>query len=136
MRLRGRHVGEVAIGTDFHGQIIPGGLIRVDDGHQPEFWLEVELSAGELRELLLTRAHAAAADNRADIEGSAGCACFHCVSWFPAGNIEKWIDHGETAMCPNCGIDAVIPDKSGWLRQGEKGEWLAFLTEMQERWFK
>lgn len=135
MRLKGRRVGEAETGTDFHGHILPGGLIRLDNGHQPEFWLEVELSSGELRELCLTRAHAVASHNRAEIEGSVWCACFQCVSWFPAGNIDKWTDHGETAMCPHCGIDAVIPDTSGWLKQGELREWLVFLTRMQQRWF-
>ena len=46
------------------------------------------------------------------------CGCFHCLSIFPPGSIKKWIDErddcprgpGKTAVCPNCGIDAVLPD--------------------------
>jgi hypothetical protein len=31
---------------------------------------------------------------------------------FSAENIVKWIDDDQTALCPYCGIDAVVPGHS------------------------
>jgi NAD-dependent SIR2 family protein deacetylase len=36
------------------------------------------------------------------------CRCFHCLHAFPAEQINQWTDDGETALCPNCGVDAVL----------------------------
>ncbi len=38
-----------------------------------------------------------------------GC-CFYCLRRFDAGLVARWIDGGATALCPHCGIDAVLPD--------------------------
>jgi hypothetical protein len=46
------------------------------------------------------------------------CGCFYCISLFMPSDIEEWIEEpsdcprglGKTALCPNCGIDAVLPD--------------------------
>ena len=37
--------------------------------------------------------------------------CYHCGRIYNLANhpIEEWIDGGQTALCPTCGIDAVIP---------------------------
>ena len=49
--------------------------------------------------------------------------CFHCLAMFPPTEIREWIDEpdttagpsgapapgGVTALCPRCGIDAVLP---------------------------
>ena len=71
--------------------------------------------------------------NRADLEGihqhsmrhrerverSAQCGCFYCLTTFAPVEIMNWVDlpegeedeeKGVTALCPNCGIDAVLPD--------------------------
>lgn len=44
------------------------------------------------------------------------CAsCFHCLKTFVPKNIQewadevRWTDEGQTAICPNCGIDAILP---------------------------
>lgn len=39
-----------------------------------------------------------------------GC-CFYCLRRFAVAGVERWIDDGETALCPHCGIDAVLPDR-------------------------
>lgn len=44
---------------------------------------------------------------RANIVG-----CFWCMRVFPPTLIREWIDQNETALCPKCGIDSVIPTKS------------------------
>lgn len=46
------------------------------------------------------------------------CGCFYCLSIFAPDDIEEWVDEppncprgaGRTALCPACGIDAVLPD--------------------------
>ena len=34
--------------------------------------------------------------------------CYGCVNFFKASDITEWIDNGQTALCPICGIDAVV----------------------------
>lgn len=39
------------------------------------------------------------------------CAsCFGCLEIFEsAADIKRWTDDGQTAICPKCGIDSIIP---------------------------
>ena len=68
---------------------------------------------------------------------SNNCGCFYCLSIFPPNAIEEWIQEqedcprgpGKTAVCPNCGIDSVLPDNIGIAITKE------FLTEMQKKFF-
>ncbi len=39
----------------------------------------------------------------------ARCQCFYCLETFHAEQVTRWIDDGQTALCPKCGIDAVLP---------------------------
>ena len=39
-----------------------------------------------------------------------GC-CFYCLRRFGVMAVARWIDDGATALCPHCGIDAVLPDR-------------------------
>lgn len=139
MRIKGRHVGEIRpVAADFVGQISNGGVIRVDDSNNLDAWLEIEVSPDEIWELMLTRAHEACSHNRQQVEESLWCGCFQCVSWFRPESIKEWIDHGETAKCPNCGIDAVLSDQSGFLWMDDERDLtygLNFLTRMRKRWF-
>src|SRR5689334_371638 len=54
-----------------------------------------------------------ASRHRAEIEASTRCACFFCFRTFATATITKWIDASTTALCPNCGVDAVLGDASG-----------------------
>ena len=38
------------------------------------------------------------------------CGCYYCISRFSKQDIEQWVDDGQTALCPFCGIDSVIGD--------------------------
>ena len=43
------------------------------------------------------------------------CGCFHCISIFPVADIKEMVvekDGFKTAICPICGIDAVLGDAS------------------------
>ena len=59
---------------------------------------------------------------------STDCGCFSCATIFPSSAIKRWIDNGETAMCPFCGVDAVLGDATETVT-------LARLKELKEYWF-
>jgi len=71
--------------------------------------------------------------NRAEVERSEQCACFHCYARFAPADIRLWADsedpgdedpgalrddsspfRGQTAMCPVCEYDSVIGSGSGY----------------------
>ncbi len=35
--------------------------------------------------------------------------CFYCLAKFEFVDIEHWTDKSQTAICPKCGIDSVLP---------------------------
>lgn len=36
--------------------------------------------------------------------------CYHCSEIFETKDITEYTDQGETALCPKCNVDAVIPN--------------------------
>lgn len=82
---------------------------------------------------VLLRAHHYGSYNRGDIWNSLLCGCFGCLETFEDSAIKHWVDDGETALCPKCGIDSVLPDYTEYwdlpVRDPE------FLKDMQEFWF-
>ena len=79
-------------------------------------------------EVELKSAHSHSYHNRGEIEQSSLCGCFSCKRTFLSSEVEDFIDDGETALCPYCGVDAVIGDASGFQPSED------FLRKMQERW--
>jgi hypothetical protein len=72
--------------------------------------------------------------NSAEIARSETCGCYYCLSIFRFNQIEEWVDEekdkiGQTALCPTCGIDAVIGSASGYSIDQK------FLEQMQQYWF-
>jgi hypothetical protein len=78
-------------------------------------------------------AHRHCSDHRNEIMASEECGCFYCLSTFSPAEITDWVDEidemGTTAMCPHCGIDAVIGSRSGYPITQE------FLGAMKKHWF-
>ncbi len=61
----------------------------------------------------LERAHQHAKKNKDELSRSKICGCFYCLRIYQPGDITEWWDENEsTAVCPHCGIDAVIGDDS------------------------
>ena len=82
----------------------------------------------------LLAAYDRSSDHRAEVLASLTCGCFYCCANFKAHEILEWTDEdkdrqGQTAICPRCGIDAVIGDKSGVDVSHN------FLGRMNEYWF-
>ena len=76
-----------------------------------------------------TEAHVHCTRNRELLEKDSVCGCFHCLRIFDPAEIQKWIDNGQTAMCPHCGVDSVIGESAGYPLTE------AFLKGMRTRWF-
>lgn len=81
--------------------------------------------------MLLKKAHKLSSKHREAVEASDLCGCFYCVSTFKPEFIKEWIDLDQTALCPQCGIDSVLP-KNNICDAIDLG----FLAEMNEYWFK
>ena len=75
-------------------------------------------------------AHKHSSNHRDDIEKSDQCGCFYCLEIFSPTEILDWVDDGSCALCPRCGIDSVIGEKSGYLITRE------FLRKMNDYWFQ
>lgn len=81
-------------------------------------------------------------NNRAEIEASKICGCCYCQQTFPPEEIVAWagLDVSNfndpeaatagTALCPHCGSEAVVGDKSGYKIDA------AFLGSMNDAWFQ
>lgn len=93
-----------------------------------------------MADLLAAQRHTS--NNRVEIDASKVCGCFYCSQTFPPSEIVAWagldvssfddpqsVDKG-TALCPRCGSESVIGDKSGYTINAE------FLARMHEAWFE
>ena len=79
---------------------------------------------------LLIRAHSHSANNKAEVLGSQLCGCFYCLRTFlPDEIVAWWGESDDAAVCPYCGIDAVIGDRSKLPVTRE------FLRQMRQYWF-
>ena len=56
---------------------------------------------------------AAAFRNREDVERARMCRCFSCGAAIDPACVCDWADGGETAICPECRVDMVVPDVAG-----------------------
>ena len=77
--------------------------------------------------------------NRELLERSERAGCFYCEQIFAPSEISEWVDgpyietgsmdDGVTALCPRCGIDAVLPSAAPIpLNAG-------LLADMRQAWF-
>jgi len=63
--------------------------------------------------------------NSNDIMRYAQCGCYFCVEVIEVEEVVEFTDNGETALCPKCGIDSLIPNETN----------LEYLGELCEKWF-
>ena len=79
----------------------------------------------------LKRAHELSYANRTRLAAAEICGCFYCLKVFTPNKIIDWSldEPDETAICPYCGIDAVLGDNEGYPLTK------SFLMAMYEEWF-
>jgi hypothetical protein len=82
----------------------------------------------------LQRAYAHSRLNRRFMVSGADCRCFHCLHAFSAEQISHWVDNGETALCPNCGVDAVLSGQADCISEGLIGALHAAYFEPSKRY--
>jgi hypothetical protein len=77
-------------------------------------------------------AHRHSFANESAIVQSGHCGCFFCEATFASSEVAHWLDDkgGRTALCPSCGIDSVLGDRSGLPVTDA-----AFLVAMRDYWF-
>lgn len=48
-------------------------------------------------------------EGRVLMEAAGVGSCFDCFSYVLIEDVKQWTDNGQTAICPNCKIDSVVP---------------------------
>lgn len=86
----------------------------------------------------VTRYHQFCTGNRQALLESDLAGCFYRCALFPASTVSDWVDgrqvetgeldDGITALCPQCGIDSVLPSSRVPLTAD-------LLTAMRDHWF-
>jgi len=79
-------------------------------------------------EELLQKAHKHSSDHRGQVLAGK-CGCFDCLSIYDGDIVKAWTDDGQTALCPICNTDAVLPEND----ETPAGD-LAFLKAMNQFW--
>jgi len=57
--------------------------------------------------------HKQSSYHRQEVLDVADATCFFCCQTFPSKQIEEWTDDGQTAICPYCGVDSILPFNMG-----------------------
>jgi len=78
----------------------------------------------------LQQIHNHSFENHEEIKKSIICYCFYCKEASASSQVEDWADEDQTALCPLCGIDAVVGDAAGFEMTP------ALLQTMHEFWFE
>lgn len=55
--------------------------------------------------------------NKEELENAKKCGCFYCLKIYDTSQIKEWIEEEtglKTAICPYCGIDAVIAESTDY----------------------
>jgi hypothetical protein len=86
---------------------------------------------GKMIETDIIAAHRHSAQHCAEVLVSDRCGCFYCSTVFSPSAITRWADSGQTAICPCCGVDAVIGDGSGYPVTSKK-----WLERMEAYWWR
>jgi hypothetical protein len=80
------------------------------------------------REREASRLHRHTRANRMELEASEVCGCIACERIYFPSEVVRWLEDG-TALCPHCGVDAVVGSVSGIpIMPG-------VLRRAHERWF-
>lgn len=81
------------------------------------------------KEAQLKKLHAYSSHNKDLVTASGKCYCFYCKAVVSSYLVKDFADHGQTAICPRCGIDSMIPDSVDEVLNEN------IISEMNEYWF-
>ena len=68
-------------------------------------------------------------ENKKQVLASQTCRCANCLATFSGAEVTEFTDKGKTAICPKCGVDAVLPDCVEGLNE-------TLLQEIHDYWFE
>ena len=77
----------------------------------------------------IIQAHEHSSNHKEELKNSSVIGCFYCCNYIKFNEIKEWIDAGDTALCPKCGIDSVIGSDSDYTISKK------FLKDMNAHWF-
>ena len=83
------------------------GVIGVYNGHSP--YVATQIHSFE-KKVLLEKLHTYSANNKRTIALASKCYCFHCLAVLEPEAITDYLADEQTAICPKCGVDAILPD--------------------------
>lgn len=86
-------------------------------------------SYSDEEEARLKKLHAYSSHNRELVERARQCHCFYCRATVESSEITDFTDQGQTAICPRCGVDAILPDSI------EESLDANTIAEMNKYWF-
>ena len=70
-----------------------------------------------------------AINNKTNLKLANECACYYCLKSFNYENVKEWVDNNDTAICPFCSVDAVVP-----IYEEKDGD-IEFLSKIRKYWF-
>ena len=91
--------------------------------------LKIHRSYSHEEEAKMHKLYAYASHNKQLIENANKCYCFHCMGIFESREISSYVEGEQTALCPTCHIDTVIPDSIDETIDEN------VITEMHDYWF-
>lgn len=59
--------------------------------------------------ITLLKLHKTTFKNKELLDTTNKCACCSCNHFLKTSDIKEWTDDALTAICPLCGVDAIIP---------------------------
>ena len=68
--------------------------------------------------------------NRELLNTATSCGCYYCGKIYTPTEIKEWTDNNQTAICPYCGIDAVLDNPT--LDLLEEGHQIGFLQGFEQ----
>lgn len=105
-----------AAGKDFKAGaiicLIAAAVFAVDavKEFRGDYRLKFKSSYSYEKKSQLERLHAYSSYNKELVGLADKCYCFYCKESMASGEIVDYADEGQTAICPKCGIDSIIPD--------------------------
>lgn len=106
-----------------------GALVSAIRRYKGNYKFKIKRTYSYEKKSQLERLHTYSSHNKRLIDISNQCYCFYCRSCMDHSEIRDYMDNGQTAICPKCGIDSIIPDSI------EEAVDENIILQMNEYWF-